>query len=109
MRVGSTNRIADQTMVTELNRSVRPTGYDEEPMLELNSEAIDFRAASESFATILEEKGTHFRATLLLCRIVEPSMDEKNQSNFTTLSIAEGKSTVPMRKRPLICIMLNDE
>lgn len=50
VRVGSTNRRADRTMVEELRRLVRIETFDEQPMTELNSEALDFRAASELFA-----------------------------------------------------------
>ena len=50
LRVGSTNRAADPAQVQELQRSVLGQTFDELPMSELNSEAIDFRAASESFA-----------------------------------------------------------
>ncbi len=50
VRVGSTNRQADAAAVAELQRVVRGRSFDEEPMPELNSEAIDFRAASECFA-----------------------------------------------------------
>lgn len=50
VRVGSTNRRADPELVEELGRYVRGESYDEQPMLELDSEALDFRAASESFA-----------------------------------------------------------
>ena len=52
VRVGSTNRIADQAIVDEMVRSVRSTGFDEGPLLELNSEALDFRAASEFFSEV---------------------------------------------------------
>ncbi len=52
VRVGSTNRQADSQLVAELGRSVLPKGFDEEPMLELNSEAIDFRVASELFEPV---------------------------------------------------------
>lgn len=52
VRVGSTNRIADQSMIDEMRRSVRTFGFDEEAIPELGSEAIDFRAASESFAPV---------------------------------------------------------
>jgi hypothetical protein len=38
--------------VAELQRVVRGRSFDEEPMPELNSEAIDFRVASECFAPI---------------------------------------------------------
>jgi predicted HTH transcriptional regulator len=50
LRVGSTNRSADPAQVQELQRSVLGQTFDELPMSELDSEAIDFRAASESFA-----------------------------------------------------------
>ena len=50
VRVGSTNRRADAAAVAELQRVVRGRSFDEGPLPELNSEAIDFRAASECFA-----------------------------------------------------------
>ncbi len=43
VRVGSTNRLADKTLLSELRRSVKNIGYDEELILELKAEAIDFR------------------------------------------------------------------
>ena len=42
-----TNRRADAEMVDELRRFARGNGFDEQPMPGLDSEAIDFRAASE--------------------------------------------------------------
>ncbi|MGH7309595.1 MAG: RNA-binding domain-containing protein [Candidatus Rokuibacteriota bacterium] len=50
VRVGSTNRRADAELVEELRRFARGEGFDEQPMPGLDSEALDFRAASESFA-----------------------------------------------------------
>ena len=50
VRIGSTNRIADEQLVAEMRRYVNREAFDERPMPELDSEAIDFRAASESFA-----------------------------------------------------------
>ena len=50
MRVGSTNRRADRELIEELGRFARGEAFDERPMPELDSEALDFRAASESFA-----------------------------------------------------------
>ena len=50
VRVGSTNRRADAELVAEMRRFSRRESFDERPMLELDSEALDFRAASESFA-----------------------------------------------------------
>lgn len=52
VRVGSTNRCADRELVDELRRGARGEAYDEQAMPELDSEAIDFRAASESFAPV---------------------------------------------------------
>ena len=52
VRVGSTNRQADAAVVAELQRIVRGRTYDEEPLPELHSEALDFRVASECFAPI---------------------------------------------------------
>ncbi|MFM7452742.1 MAG: helix-turn-helix domain-containing protein, partial [Cyanobium sp.] len=50
VRVGSTNRRADAELIEELGRTSRGEGFDEQPLPGLDSEAIDFRAASESFA-----------------------------------------------------------
>jgi len=50
VRVGSKNRRADRELIEEMRRTARASGFDEEPVPGLNSEAIDFRAASESFA-----------------------------------------------------------
>ena len=52
VRVGSTNRRAEPEMIEELRRFARGEAYDEQPMPGLDSEAIDFRAASESFADV---------------------------------------------------------
>ncbi|MCA1792030.1 MAG: putative DNA binding domain-containing protein [Thioalkalivibrio sp.] len=52
VRVGSTNRRADGELIEELRRFARGEGFDEQPMPGLDSEALDFRVASESFAAI---------------------------------------------------------
>lgn len=52
MRVGSSNRRADRELVEELRRFARGEVFDEQPMPDLDSEALDFRAASESFAPV---------------------------------------------------------
>lgn len=49
VRVGSTNRRAEVDLIEEMRRSVRGESFDEQPMPDLDPEAIDFRAASESF------------------------------------------------------------
>ena len=50
VRVGSTNRRADRDLIEEMRRFVRGESFDERPWPEVDSEALDFRAASESFA-----------------------------------------------------------
>lgn len=50
VRVGSTNRRADRELLQELRRFGRGEAFDEQAMPDLDSEALDFRAASESFA-----------------------------------------------------------
>ncbi len=52
VRVGSTNRRADAEMIEELRRFARGEAFDERPMPGLDSEALDFRAASESFTPV---------------------------------------------------------
>lgn len=52
VRVGSTNRRADDALVAEMQRFARGEAFDERAMPGLDSEAIDFRAASESFVPI---------------------------------------------------------
>lgn len=50
VRLGSTNRLADAALIAELARRSSGNAFDEEPVAELNSEAIDFGAASQCFA-----------------------------------------------------------
>jgi len=50
VRVGSTNRRADSDLVAEMQRFTRGESFDETPVPELDSEALDFRLASELFA-----------------------------------------------------------
>lgn len=52
VRVGASNRKADEPMREELRRTARNESYDEQPVPALNSEAIDFRVASELFAPL---------------------------------------------------------
>jgi len=52
IRLGSTNRRAGPEMIAEIQRLARNTFFDEEPCPGINSEAIDFRAASEFFAAV---------------------------------------------------------
>ena len=52
IRLGSTNRRAGSEMIAELQRLARNSFFDEKPFPEINSEDIDFRAASEFFSAV---------------------------------------------------------
>lgn len=56
IRLGSTNRRAGPEMIAELQRLARNIFFDEQPCSEINTEGIDFRAASE-LKRYLEKKG----------------------------------------------------
>jgi len=65
VRVGCTNRRADRELIEELGRFARGEAFDERPMLELDSEALDFRAASESFALVRKLRRAHLETLRL--------------------------------------------
>ncbi|MGH8266465.1 MAG: AlbA family DNA-binding domain-containing protein, partial [Steroidobacteraceae bacterium] len=50
VRLGSTNREADAALIAELERRTSTETFDEQPVPDLNSAAIDLAAASQSFA-----------------------------------------------------------
>ena len=56
VRVGSTNRRAGRELIDELRRFARGETFDEQAMPECDSEALDFRSASESFASVRKLK-----------------------------------------------------
>lgn len=66
VRVGSTNRRADRELIEELRRFARGETYDEQPMPDLDSEVIDFRAASELFAPIRRLRRTDLQTLRLV-------------------------------------------
>ncbi|MGH6631014.1 MAG: ATP-binding protein, partial [Burkholderiales bacterium] len=68
VRVGSTNRKADLELIEEMRRFARQESYDEQPVPELNSEAIDFRVASELFAPYRKLGRADLRALRVLTR-----------------------------------------
>ena len=68
VRVGSTNRHADQELIEAMRRFTRGESYDEQAMPDLNSEEVDFRAASELFAHVRRLK----RRDLETLRLVTP-------------------------------------
>ncbi len=50
IRVGSTNQKAGASQIEDLKRLNRMDSFDEQAVLNLNSEALDFQVASELFA-----------------------------------------------------------
>jgi predicted HTH transcriptional regulator len=50
VRLGSTNRLADAALIAELGRATSAESFDEQPVPDLSSEAIDFGAVSQCFA-----------------------------------------------------------
>jgi ATP-dependent DNA helicase RecG len=49
VRIGSTNRCPDASLLAELKREAANEVFYETPLPDVNSEALDFRAASELF------------------------------------------------------------
>jgi predicted HTH transcriptional regulator len=68
VRVGSTNRVADPAQAEELRRVVLGRSFDEEPVPGLNTEALDFRAASECFAEVRRLKKADLESLQLVTR-----------------------------------------
>jgi ATP-dependent DNA helicase RecG len=68
VRVGSTNRRADSEMIAELGRFARGESFDEQPLPELDSEALDFRVASELFAPVRRLKPRDLETLKLITR-----------------------------------------
>ena len=52
VRIGSTNRRADDELIAELRRSAQGKSFDEQAVPELDSEALDWGLASECFAPV---------------------------------------------------------
>ncbi len=61
VRLGSTNRRADEAQIDEMRRFGQSESFDEQPIPDLNSEVLDFRAASELFAPVRKLAPSAFR------------------------------------------------
>lgn len=68
VRVGSTNRRADRELLEEMRRFARGETYDEQAMPDLDSEAIDFQAASESFKALRALKRSDLESLRIVTR-----------------------------------------
>ncbi|MHB1463167.1 MAG: ATP-binding protein [Armatimonadota bacterium] len=68
VRVGSTNRQADKPLIAEMRRSALNLSYDEEPMPDINPEALDFRVASGLVSGFREWSDSTPESLHLVCR-----------------------------------------
>ncbi len=66
VRVGSTTRRADAALIAEMQRFARGEAFDEQPLPDLDSEALDFRAASELFAPVRRLARRHLETLRLV-------------------------------------------
>ncbi len=73
VRVGSSNRCADDELVAELRRASMGKSFDEQALPELNSEALDWQAASECFAPVRKLR----KADLETLRLLLPHQGRK--------------------------------
>ena len=68
VRLGSTNRRADAAQIQEMRRFGDLGSFDEQPIPELNSEALDFRVAAELFAPLRKLTPSAFRTLRVTTR-----------------------------------------
>lgn len=68
VRLGSTNRRADLPLRQELTRMAANETFDESPLPELDSEALDFRVASELFPSRAPLKSADLQTLRLLAK-----------------------------------------
>lgn len=68
VRVGSTNRRADAALTGEMRRYALGDSFDEQPLPEMDSGAIDFPAASECFAPVRKLRKSDLKSLRLVTR-----------------------------------------
>ena len=73
VRVESTNRHANREVIDARRRFARGETFDEQGMSDCDSEALDFQAASESFASVRKVK----RADLETLRLIVKDQGRK--------------------------------
>lgn len=62
VRVGSTTRRAEAAQIEEMRRFGQGGSFDEQPIPEMNSEVLDFRAASELYSPVRKLTPSAFRS-----------------------------------------------
>ena len=73
VRVGSSNRRADPESIAEMQRAKLGKSFDEQALTTLDSEALDFRVASECFGAVRKLK----RSDLVTLRLLVPHQGRK--------------------------------
>ncbi|MFO8009278.1 MAG: helix-turn-helix domain-containing protein [Dehalococcoidia bacterium] len=91
IRLGSTNRLAGPEIIAGIQRLAVNTLYDEQPCTEVNSEDIDFRAASEFFSQVSRKLGTSKRKSLGL---LVPHNNREFPSRGAVLLFGKQRNTV---------------
>jgi len=71
VRIGSTNRRADENIVHALERYSRGRTFDEEPVPDASSETIDFLAASELFSEYRSLKQEDLQSLRVVTRFMD--------------------------------------
>lgn len=66
LRVGSTNRRADDDLIAEMQRASLGKSFDEQPLPDLNSDVVDFKVASECFEPVRKLKRSDLATLRLL-------------------------------------------
>ncbi|KAF0207127.1 MAG: helix-turn-helix domain-containing protein [Actinomycetota bacterium] len=66
VRIGSTNRIADDVLAAELARGARNEGFDEIPVPELEQDALDLDAAREALDSVRELRPRELKTLRLI-------------------------------------------
>ena len=82
IRVGSTNRLVDSSMLAELQRVRFEDSFDKQPIADSNSEVIDFRVASELFETVRKLHGPDMESMELLMTCQHKKVSKRRRDDF---------------------------
>ena len=91
VRLGSTNRRAGPELISSIQRLATNTFFDEQPCTEADSEAVDFRAASEFFARVSRKNTPATRRSLGL---LVPYAGSEFPSRGAILLFGKGRQAV---------------
>lgn len=69
IRIGSTNRLADPSMIDELKRYSQSKSFDEQPNIALSKDEIDFNAVNDAFSEYRIIKDADYETLRLLTKV----------------------------------------